>query len=209
MSLAKIFSRLYKEGTIARLAKGKYYIPKQTAFGRLRPSEPALIDALTMKNGRRTGYLTGVAVYNRLGLTSQISNTLVIATNKPLPPKEVEGYKFKFVKRTFEIKEQDIPKFQLLDALQDIKNIPDSPTEDTITVLKEKINSLSTREKERLVQLALSYSAGTRALLGAITENSIPKVNTNRLLATLNNLTSYQLNVSESVLPNKSKWNIR
>jgi len=105
LSLAKIFSRLYKEGTITRLSKGKYYIPKQTAFGKLRPTEPALVDALT--------------------------------------------------KRPFEIKDEDTPKFQLLDALQDIKNIPDSPAEYTVSVLKEKINSLSTREKDRLILISL------------------------------------------------------
>src|SRR6267154_2550753 len=126
LSLAKSLSRLAKNGAIVRLARGKYYKPKNTSFGKLRPSESALIEALTKRNNERVGYLTGTSVYNRLGLTSQVSNTLVIATSKPPPPKSLEGYKVKYVKREFDIRDQDIPLLQLLDAIRDIKSIPDS-----------------------------------------------------------------------------------
>jgi hypothetical protein len=208
-SLAKTLSRLAQEGVITRLSKGKYYKPKESVFGKLRPSESALVEALTTRNGQRIGYLTGIAVYNRLGLTSQVSNTLVIATNKPLPPKTVEGYSVKYVKRELDIRDQDIPLLQILDALKDIKSIPDSSPDEAVKILLSKIKSISEEEKRQLTKLALSYNASTRALLGAIMDEYMSRVPVKKLADSLNRLSNYEIGISESVLPNKSNWHIK
>src|SRR6478735_10586684 len=100
MSMANTLSRMVRKGTIVRVAKGKYYKPKQSTFGQLRASERQIIDAVTIRKGERIGYVTGLSVYSLLGLTTQISNTITIATNTRLPAKEIEGYKIKFVQRT-------------------------------------------------------------------------------------------------------------
>lgn len=209
LSLAKSLSRLAKEGAIVRLAKGKYYKPKNTSFGKLRPSESTLVDALTKRNNQRIGYLTGISVYNRLGLTSQISNTLVIATNKPLPPKLLEGYKVKYVKREFDIRDQDIPLLQILDAIRDIKSIPDSSPDETLKVLVSKIKALPEEDRNQLVKLALNYNAATRSLIGAMLQRYVPRMPINKLAESLNVLSSYEIGVSENILPNKSDWNIK
>ncbi|MBS1491427.1 MAG: hypothetical protein JSS93_12950 [Bacteroidetes bacterium] len=209
LSLAKSLSRLTKEGAIVRLAKGKYYKPKNTLFGKLRPSESTLVDALTKRNNQRIGYLTGISVYNRLGLTSQISNTLVIATNKPLPPKLLEGYKVKYVRREFDIRDQDIPLLQILDAIRDIKSIPDSSPDETLKVLVSKIKELPEEDRNQIVKLALNYNAATRSLLGAMLQRYVPRMPINKLAESLNVLSSYEIGVSENILPNKSDWNIK
>lgn len=209
LSLAKSLSRLAKQGAIVRLARGKYYKPKNTSFGKLRPSESALVEALTKRNNERVGYLTGTSVYNRLGLTSQVSNTLVIATSKPLPPKSLEGYRVKYVKREFDIRDQDIPLLQILDAIRDIKSIPDSSPDEALKILISKIKELSVEDRSQLVKLALNYNAATRSLLGAVVQQYVSSAAVNKLADSLNILSSYEIGISENLLPNKSEWNIK
>ncbi len=209
LSLAKSLSRLTKEGAIIRLARGKYYKPKNTSFGKLRPSESALVEALTKRNNERVGYLTGTSVYNRLGLTSQVSNTLVIATSKPLPPKSLEGYRVKYVKREFDIRDQDIPLLQILDAVRDIKSIPDSSPDEALKILISRIKQFSVEDRNQLLKLALNYNAATRSLLGAVMQQYVSRAPVNKLADSLNKLSSYEIGVSENILPNKSDWNIR
>ncbi|WP_258100628.1 DUF6088 family protein [Marinoscillum pacificum] len=207
-ALAMTLSRLSKEGKIMRIAKGKYYKPELSRFGPLRPKESAIIEALTTKNGQRIGYLTGIPVYNKLGLTSQVSNTLEIATNKPLPSKEVQGYRVKYQQRTVPIRDQDISLLQLLDAIKDIKNIPDSSPDQVLPVVFKQIKNLKPQEQQRLAKLALNYNAATRALLGAIFQKVGINVMLDQLSKSLNKLTRYNIGVSEQVLPDKRNWNI-
>jgi hypothetical protein len=95
----------------------------------------------------------------------------VIATANPLQPKKIEGYNVKYVRRNVSFLDDDIPLLQLLDALRDIKSIPDSNPDDSLKILKVRIADLAKVKKERLTTLALSFNPGTRALLGALIEN--------------------------------------
>lgn len=208
VTAAQSLSRLTRKGVIARLAKGKYYKPQQSKFGNPRPREAAIVNALTVKQSKRIGYLTGLTIYNQLGLTSQVSNTLVIATTNPLQPKEIEGYKVKYVKRNVAFSEEDIPLLQLLDAIRDIKTIPDASPDDSFKILKERIRDLSRSKKERLISLALSFNPGTRALLGALIENNFNGVSVSKLKHSINRLSVFETGVSSELLPNKHSWNL-
>jgi hypothetical protein len=208
-SVAQSLSRLRSEGVIERLEKGKYYKPKKSAYGRIRPSENEIIQLFTRKNNKWIGYLTGLLVYNKLGLTTQVSNTLVIATPNPKEPKELDGYKIRFVKSNADIREQDIPLLQILDAFQDISSIPDSSPDESLKVLRRKINALNDAEKKRLPRLAKDYRPRTRVLLGAFLECFFDGIATTDLKKNLNKLSTFELGVSEKALPNKSSWNIK
>ncbi|WP_017733029.1 DUF6088 family protein [Nafulsella turpanensis] len=209
-ALAMALSRLTSQGEIVRLSKGKYYKPEQSRFGQLRPRESVVVEALTNKNGEQTGYLTGINVYNRLGLTTQVSNVLEIASKKPLPPKNIQGYKVKYQKRDLsKIRRQDIPLLQLLDAIKDIKTIPDTSVDDALQVLIEKIDKLTINEQKQMVKLADSYNAATRALLGAMLQQLGSPVPTQKLSDSLNKLTKYNIGINEKLLPNRAAWNIQ
>src|SRR6218665_3010216 len=158
VTAAQSLSRLTRKGVISRLSKGKYYKPQQSKFGNSRPRESAIVNALSVRQNKRVGYLTGLSVYNQLGLKSQVSNTLVIATASPLQPKKIEGYNVKYVRRNVSFLEEDIPLLQTLDALRDIKSIPDSNPDDSLKILKDRIADLSKVKKERLTSLALSFN---------------------------------------------------
>ena len=208
VTAAQSLSRLTKKGVISRLSRGKYYKPQQSKFGNSRPRESAIVNALTIKQNKKIGYLTGLSVYNQLGLTSQVSNTLVIATANPLQPKKIEGYNVKYVRRTVSFSEEDIPLLQLLDALRDIKTIPDSNPDDSFNILKERIADLSKVKRERLISLALSFNPGTRALLGALIENYFKGVSVSKLRQSINRISVFETGVSSEVLPNKNSWNL-
>jgi hypothetical protein len=208
ITAAQSLSRLAKRGVISRLERGKYYKSKQSKFGNSRPGESSVINALTMRQNRRIGYLTGLSVYNQLGLTSQISNTIVIATSNPLQPKKIGGYKVKYIRRNISFADEDILLLQLLDALRDIKTIPDSTPDDSLKILKDRIAELSKVKKERLVELALSSNPGTRALVGAMMEQYFSNVRIAKLKRTINRLSIFEVGVSTDMLPNKRSWNI-
>jgi hypothetical protein len=209
VSLASALSRLVKAGTIARLSKGKYYKPEETKFGKFGPSERDVIESLTFRKQRRIGYLTGVAVYNQLGLTSQVPSTLVIATNTPTRRKQVQSVKVRYIKRAVPMKDQDVTLLQLLDAIQDMKSIPDTTPDDVLRVLIAKIKALSDDEQKRLVTLALSYSPATRAVVGALFEQYVENVNVAGLKESLNKLSHYKIGIlKKGLLAKKQNWNI-
>jgi Family of unknown function (DUF6088) len=203
----KTLSRLVQSGKLIRLEKGKYYKPKITRFGPIRPSESEVIKALTQKGDKVTGYLTGNALYNLWGLTTQVPNILTIARRTRLPVKELSGYKIRFAVRPFAFKDTDIPMMQLLDALTDIQKIPDTSPEKVVPIWIEKISNLQSLQISRMMKLALEYPPSTRALLGALLETYLPSQPTDILRKSLNPLTKYKLKGIEAVLPNNTKWN--
>jgi hypothetical protein len=205
-AVIKTLSRLVKSGDITRMEKGKYYKPRQTRFGSIRPSENEIIKSLTIKNNQPVGYLTGTALFNQLGLTTQVSNTLTIASSSRLPPKELNGYKIKFVTNPIKFTKKDIPLLQLLDCLKDIKEIPDTSPEKALLAIINHIKNLSPEQLIRIKTLAGFYNPATKALLGAIFELYFSAIPVNDLKDSLNPLSRYKLNISENILPNKSKW---
>ena len=138
-------------GKIAKLSKGKYYKPENTPFGNLQPNQAQVLKDLLEENGKITGYLTGYSIYNQLGLTTQVSNTVQIGKNQVRPNFKRERYTIAFVKQKNIITKDNIPLLQVLDAIRYIKDFKD-------------------KEIKRLVRLALIYPPATRALLGALLE---------------------------------------
>ena len=67
-SIIKMLNRLAGEGYLAKISKGRFYKPKKSVFGTLKPRQEELVKDLLEKNGKRIGYLTGYSVFNRLGL---------------------------------------------------------------------------------------------------------------------------------------------
>ncbi|MDQ2770449.1 MAG: DUF6088 family protein, partial [Bacteroidota bacterium] len=71
-AVAAALSRLSKRGELKRLAKGRYYRPVTGRFGPVPPSEAAVVAAVGAAPGQPAAYATGLAVYNALGLTTQV-----------------------------------------------------------------------------------------------------------------------------------------
>ena len=188
-AVIKALNRMVASGKIAKLSKGKYYKPENTPFGNLQPTQAQVLKDLLEENGKITGYLTGYSIYNQLGLTTQVSNTVQIGKNQVRPTFKRERYTIAFVKQKNIITKDNIPLLQVLDAIRYIKDFED-------------------KEIKRLVRLALIYPPATRALLGALLEQLQQGKITKPLFKTLNPISRYKLISAAKVLSTAEKWNI-
>lgn len=207
-AVIKALNRMVASGKIAKLAKGKYYKPENTPFGNLQPSQFQVVKDLLEENGKITGYLTGYGIYNQLGLTTQVSNTIQIGKNQIRPNFIRERYKIAFLKQKNTITKESIPLLQLLDAIRYIKKIPDATVEASCARFLVIIKNLTDKEINTLVRLALNYPPATRALVGSLLDQ-LQKGNTIELLfKSLNPITTYRLTGASKVLSTADKWNM-
>ncbi len=207
-AVIKALNRMAASGKIGKLAKGKYYKPETTPFGNLLPDQKQVVKDLLEDDGKIIGYLTGYSIYNQLGLTTQVSNTIQIGRNEIRPSFKRERYTISFIKQKNTITKENIPLFQILDALRYIKKIPDTDIKSACRRLLSILKSLSEKDKNSLVRLALKYPPATRALLGAMLDENKQTEITRTLFKSLNPITKYKLAGASKVLSTTQKWNI-
>jgi len=145
-AIIKALNRMAASGKIAKLSKGKYYKPESTPFGNLQPNQAQIVKDLLEENGKIAGYLTGYSIYNQLGLTTQVSNTIQIGKNQVRPDFKRERYTISFVKQKNTITKENIPLLQILDAVRYIKKIPDASVETSCKRFLAIIKNLSEKE---------------------------------------------------------------
>lgn len=203
-AVAQALSRLYRQGEIVRLSKGVYYKPQKTPFGYLKPSESTIL-----KRYLKNGYITGVGAYNQLGLTTQTPYVVKIAIEKKKSPVTVGGLTIKFITSNGKINGKTKPILPIVDAIKDIKRIPDTDINTSLQVLKDKVKKMNEDQRSVLAKTAMDYNAATRAVAGALLESTKEmKSFSLELKESLNALTKFKLGVDSKVLPNKSNWNI-
>lgn len=67
---------------LKRYTTGIYYIPRKTMFGEsLLDSNKIVVKKYIENNGNVYGYVSGTALLNSLGLTTQVPNMITIVTN--------------------------------------------------------------------------------------------------------------------------------
>ena len=205
-AIVQVLNRLQREGNIERISKGKYYVPRQTKFGFLGPSEYFIVQSLL--EGDKSGYLSGIALYNQLGLTTQLSNEITIVGKRYNRRVSVGKLNVKYIKRKTPVrKKENVYILQLLDAISDIKRIPDTSTNDILRILKSRIQPLSLSDKRELIRVSQFYRPFVMALVGGILdEDGIKEVE--KLRDSINPLTTFKLGISEKVLPLKKNWNL-
>lgn len=208
-SVVKALNRMANAGEISRFAKGKFYKPQKTVFGNLKPNQDEIIKDLLMYNGKPIGYITGVRVFNSLGLTTQLSNVIEIARNNIRPDLSRGRLKVSFVKQKNPIKNSDIRLLQILDAIRYIKKIPDTDIKTSCLRFKSILNEFTDSNSKRIIKLSLNYPPATRALIGAIFEEIGKKTLTNSIAKSLNSLTNYNLTGASNVIRCAKSWNIK
>lgn len=208
-AVIKSLNRLANSGKIAKLSKGKYYKPEKSVFGELPPPQYQIVKDLIEKNGEPIGYISGYGAYNELGLTTQVPNVIQIGKNEIREPLQRGLYKISFIRQKNNITKNNIPLLRILDAIRFIKEIPDTTIDKACERLLFIIKDLSIQEIENMKELAMKYPPATRALLGAFIELLIGEDSAKQIHSTLNPITSYKLLVSDTILPNAKKWNIK
>lgn len=208
-AVIKAVSRMVAEKRLERFSKGKFYIPKKGALGLRKPSDAELVRSVLYKDGRLRGYVTGLALFNQLGLTTQIPKTITVAYNGGRQTKDYATISIKKVATRAPIEERDVRFLQYLDVLKGIKKIPDSDVNLTLKKMKGYISQLSLREGRRLLKLAEDYyGPQVIALVGMLFAElkiDVP----DRVRRSLNPTTIYQLKLDRSLWPLAKEWNIR
>jgi hypothetical protein len=207
-AVIKALNRMVESGKIAKMSKGKYYKPENTPFGNLQPKQAQVVKDLLEDDGKIIGYLTGYSIYNQLGLTTQVSNTIQIGKNEVRPNFKRERYTISFVRQKNTITKEYIPLLQILDAIRYIKKIPDATIESSCKRLLAILENLSDKDQSTLVRLALKYPPATKAILGALLDELQQNSLTEQLYKSLNPITKYKLNGVGKVLSTIEKWNI-
>jgi len=208
-AVIKALNRMVGAGKIAKLSKGRFYKPEISPFGRLQPDQEQVVKDLLSEDGKIAGYLTGYSIFNLLGLTTQVSNTIQIGKNQIRPSFKRERYTISFVRQKNTITKENVPLLQILDTIRLIKKVPDATIESSCKRLLVILDSLSINEKSTVVRLALKYQPGTRALLGALLDEQNANSLSEPLYKSLNPITTYQFTGAEKVLLFAGKWNIR
>lgn len=153
-------------------------------------------------DGKVIGYLTGHSVYNQLGLSTQIGK------NDVRPAFKRERYAISFVRQKNTITKENVPLLQILDAIRYLKKIPDAIIAVACKRLLAIVKDLSVEDKNTMVRLALKYPPATRALLGALLDETEQQAITAPLYKSLNPITTYKLAGVVNVLSTAGKWNI-
>ncbi len=208
-ALKKVLSRLAETGKIVRLSKGKYYKPKEGITGSLKPVEYQVVKDLLEDNGKTIGYISGINAFNKLGLTTQVSNTIQIGTNIDKKPRKRGKYNIRFFRQKNTITRGNVFLLQILDSIRFIKRIPDADINNSCERLKNIIQELSDEEQEYLVKLAMKYNPATRALTGGIFECIKSNVCVESLKKSLRGTTVFKFNISKKTLKNRNKWQIQ
>lgn len=135
-SARKALSRMADAGKIVRLSKGRFYKPEPSPFGVLPPGPDEVVKDLLESGGRMTGYLTGLSVYNRLKLSTQVGRVVQIGRNEVRPPLRRGVYRIVFLKQKNRITPENISLLQLLDCIRQVKKIPGTSVKDACVRLR-------------------------------------------------------------------------
>jgi hypothetical protein len=204
---AKALERLQKEGLIKKMSKGIFYKPIKTVFGDLQPDDSEQLKPYLFKNGKRIAYITGESLYNQMNLTTQMAFRIKIASNKRINI-DKGAIKAKSVKSYAEVTEENYQLLGFLDAIKDIKKIPDCPVANAVKILGKKLESFNDKKLDELIKYAILYPPRVRALLGAMLENIDANVDTLNLKESLNPITKFELGLKETDLPTLKNWYI-
>jgi len=204
-SVAIELSRLFKKGIIKKISKGKFYKPKQTRFGEIAPSDEEIAKSYLVEE---EGYITGYGGYNQLGLTTQIPNVITIASNRVPSRIRIENVNIKFVPNIANGSAKDTQLLQILDALQDIKNIPDNSPNDVVLSIKKILKKFDVKKIKKMLELVRKYPPRVKAILGAILKEIGRWEEAYLLKEMLNPLTTYKIGISGDVLRNRDEWKI-
>jgi hypothetical protein len=201
-NVLKAYSDFVKEGVLKRAKRGFYYRSKKTVLGETSYTNMQL--ALSKAKGKCGFYcISGTAGYNELGLTTQVPNNIVIACDYNLRAED----NIKFVYRKKPINGGKAERI-ILDAIIDIKTIPDTTVEKIINQIKILIKNKKVSLKS-LVKSAFYETTRVKSIIGAIAQEFDFDNNLlNKLKKSLNPLSMVHLNVGNSLLYAKN-WQIR
>jgi hypothetical protein len=204
-AVAKTLSRMAHDGVIRRLRKGVYYRPKTTRFGETKPDLSRVFTRLLDR--KHVGWKpSGLAVWNALGLTTQVPAVPTFAVDRRVQLSASKGsVRFRVVPSLHALSAEERGA---LDALRDLRHVPDT----TPAAIVHRLVDLC-RERQLLFSRMLRASAHepprVRALLGLIgTLLGEDADELAKLRRSLNPTTTFNLGLAAD-FPAAVNWSIR
>lgn len=208
IAAAKAIERMIDRGLIKRVSTGIFYKPQKTIFGELKPNEEEQLKPYLFENRKRIAYVTGVSLYNQLGLTTQVPSKIKIASRDKRVSISRGALKASPVKSYVDVTDKNYYLLGILDALKDFNKIPDMNKQTGIQRLTQLLKELNAKEITLLIQSALAYPPRVRAFLGALLESIKLTDKLSQLKESLNPLSTYNYEIEE-FLSTAQNWNIK
>ncbi|QQS30033.1 MAG: hypothetical protein IPM47_03510 [Sphingobacteriales bacterium] len=208
VAAAKAIERLIIKGIIKRVSTGVFYKPKETVFGELKPNEAELLKPYLFEKGKRVAYITGILLYNRLGLTTQVPKSIKIASRAKRITVLRGNLKATPVKSYVDVTDKNFFLLEILDALKDFNKIPDLDKNSAIKIISKKLKELTLTEIRQLIKCSLAYPPRVRGFVGALLESINTSTDLAVLKKSLNPLSEYEYGI-ESILSTAKNWNIK
>ena len=208
-AVVKALSRMVNSNQIKRIERGRFYRPKQGLLGEIKPSDNALLKSLLYKDGCMRGYVTGTSLFNQLGLSTQVPIVVTIAVAGAPQQKDFGRLQVKLVKARAPVTAETVTLLQYLDVLREIKKIPDTDINQSLTRMEKRLAQLDEASIKRIKPLALQYyPAQVQALLGLLLQRQTGVVD-KKLKQALNPLTRFKMGLDPVSWPEQKTWNIK
>lgn len=208
-AVVRAVNRGVENGRLKRVAKGRFCKARKGALGDVPVGDGERLRDALYRNGKRIGYVTGAALYNRLGLTTQVPRTIVVAVNGATRTKDFGTIRMKLLSRRAPISDSTVQLLEVLDVLRDARKIPDANVGRVIQAMAKRLTEFTPAERRRLQRLALDYyNPGTRAVLGMLLTRCEKEV-LPALGTSLNPTTRFDLGLDRADWPESRAWNIR
>lgn len=204
---AMTLRRLVAQNQIRRAAKGRFYRPITTRLGEMPLSVQDVADGFLYKAGKHIGYITGTNAFAQMGITTQISSTVVIASAKYRRPTNRSGYRFTFITQPNLITADNIPLLRFLDALRFIKRIPAVTPTQVVVALLQLLQEMTTDQVSSLIELSQNYAPQVRAMLGAMLDSI--GLRSDVLKQGLNQFSRFNCGIALESLPQSTYWQLQ
>jgi Family of unknown function (DUF6088) len=204
-AVAKTLSRLKDKGVVDRLRKGVYYRPRTTRFGTTK-ADPVLVATSILDRKDVDWKPSGLALWNKLGLTTQVPAVSTVAVDRRIEIKNLKG--LVRLLRVSSLRDITSEERAALDALRTLRFVPDTTPANTIRRLIDlcRTNVLSFA---RMTKAARREPPRVRALLGLMGTLLVEDERTlARLRESLNTTTVFKLGLADA-FPEAHGWGIR
>jgi Family of unknown function (DUF6088) len=210
---SRALSRLVKSGTLMRVSKGLYYLPKHTLMGPVQPSAVGVLKKRTARGTRPTG----TTAANMLGLSTQVPATpeyVLYASTRPAGTHAL-NLVVREVRSTYqaalpELAECDAALLEVLRQRGVNSELPPRATVNRIgeylTALNPDVDRAASSRFSALLSAAMAEPPRVRAMLGALLQHfQFPEAAYAALRGSLNPLSRFEFGLFRT-LPNAKEW---
>ena len=208
-AVVKAVNRGVARHRLVRVAKGRFYKPRTGVLGDAPVGDGERLRDALHRGGKRVGYVTGAALFNRLGLTTQVPGTIAVGVNGATQTKDFGTMRMRLLSRRAPISDSTVPLLEVLDVLRDARKVPDASVGRVLEAMAKRLTQFTPAERRRLQRLALDYySSGARAVLGMLLTRGEMEV-LPALKASLNPTTHFDLGLDQDDWPESKAWSVR